>query len=87
LTGNTAPYGEIEFVNTDTMLRVWTKLTRPDGRTLELAAGEAVLLALPQDFSDPYLKAAGKPRKAAIASGPANEDAETPTTNKKETPK
>lgn len=56
------------FVNTDVQARTWTRISRPDGRTLSLAPGEeAELDPAAVDAADPYLKAAPRPPEVAPA--------------------
>jgi len=46
------------YLNASDERRTWTRITRPDGRTLELAPGEEAELDLAEDFSDPFLRPA-----------------------------
>ncbi len=69
----------IEYTNMDTQRRVWPDIQLPDGRTLELDAGETVELELAGSFSDPFLKPKSKPaRKPASSPGSVPADTKEP---------
>lgn len=60
--------------NTSPDRRIWTRLQREDGRTLELDPGEsAENVDLPDGFASPFLSVATAPRRKPAEPEPAPE--------------